>query len=389
MLTPEIIFNKANNKWNEYKKVLITHIILESDFLFFPLIIRGNTSLDKSFNNNASSYSILYNKSKEKVGKGYLIEWEDKKIRGLGNQSEIKKIVIPSNDDYLFITQKEKQYKAIVKALNILNPLFKKYSTKEVFLSWALSKSNEIEDNTISWEDIYKVLSWFLENKNSNMYYLRELPIEVHTKFIENNSNILISLYGYLLNKDFKGLRLEEVFNIKRKPILIRLKLKHKLFEEIALPLSSLKKLDNAYDLSQIERIFIIENEAVYLSFPIKDKDLCIFGGGFQVKILDIPWFKEKNIYYFGDLDEHGLEILSIARSLYPSLKSIMMDIETYEKFYCSSVGGSKATCFDNLDRNELELLQKLRQNEPSNNRIEQEKIDQEYILKYLEKLQS
>ena len=389
MLTPEIIFNKANNKWNEYKKVLITHIILESDFLFFPLIIRGNTSLDKSFNNNASSYSILYNNSKEKVGKGYLIEWEDKKIRGLGNQSEIKKIVIPSNDDYLFITQKEKQYKAIVKALNILNPLFKKYSTKEVFLSWALSKSNEIEDNTISWEDIYKVLSWFLENKNSNMYYLRELPIEVHTKFIENNSNILISLYGYLLNKDFKGLRLEEVFNIKRKPILIRLKLKHKLFEEIALPLSSLKKLDNAYDLSQIERIFIIENEAVYLSFPIKDKDLCIFGGGFQVKILDIPWFKEKNIYYFGDLDEHGLEILSIARSLYPSLKSIMMDIETYEKFYCYSVGGSKATCFDNLDRNELALLQKLRQNEPSNNRIEQEKIDQEYILKYLEKLQS
>ena len=231
MLTPEIIFNKANNKWNEYKKVLITHIILESDFLFFPLIIRGNTSLDKSFNNNASSYSILYNNSKEKVGKGYLIEWEDKKIRGLGNQSEIKKIVIPSNDDYLFITQKEKQYKAIVKALNILNPLFEKYSTKEVFLSWALSKSKEIEDNTISWEDIYKVLSWFLENKNSNMYYLRELPIEVHTKFIENNSNILISLYGYLLNKDFKGLRLEEVFNIKRKPILIRLKLKHKLFE--------------------------------------------------------------------------------------------------------------------------------------------------------------
>ncbi|MDD7271685.1 MAG: DUF2220 family protein [Spirochaetales bacterium] len=389
MLTPEIIFNKANNKWNEYKKVLITHIILGSDFLFFPLIIRGNTSLDKSFNNNASSYSILYNNSKEKVGKGYLIEWEDKKIRGLGNQSEIKKIVIPSNDDYLFITQKEKQYKAIVKALNILNPLFEKYSTKEVFLSWALSKSNEIEDNTISWEGIYKVLSWFLENKNSNMYYLRELPIEVHTKFIENNSNILISLYGYLLNKDFKGLRLEEVFNIKRKPILIRLKLKHKLFEEIALPLSSLKKLDNAYDLSQIERIFIIENEAVYLSFPIKDKDLCIFGGGFQVKILDIPWFKEKNIYYFGDLDEHGLEILSIARSLYPSLKSIMMDIETYENFYCYSVGGPKATCFDNLDRNELELLQKLRQNEPSNNRIEQEKIDQEYILKYLEKLQS
>ena len=64
------------------------------------------------------------------------------------------------------------------------------------------------------------------------------------------------------------------------------------------------------------------------------------------------------------------------------------MDIETYEKFYCYSVGGPKATCFDNLDRNDLELLQKLRQNEPSNNRIEQEKIDQEYILKYLEKLQ-
>ena len=245
----------------------------------------------------------------------------------------------------------------------------------------------EIEDNNNDWDSIYKVLSWFLEHDNSNNYYLRELPIEVHTKFIENNSNILISLYGYLLNKDFKGLRLEEVFNIKRKPILIRLKLKHKLFEEIALPLSSLKKLDNAYDLSQIERIFIIENEAVYLSFPIKDKDLCIFGGGFQVKIIDIPWLKKKNIYYFGDLDEHGLEILSIARSIYPSLKSIMMDVETYDNYYCYSVGGPRATCFDNLKDEELKLLQKLRQNEPSHNRLEQEKIDQDYILKALETL--
>lgn len=387
MLTPDIIVQKAKNKWGEYKKALITSIILGNDFSFFPLIIRGNTSLDKSFNSNASSYSILYNNSKAKVGKGYLIEWEDKTIRGLGNQSEIKKILIPSNDDYLYITKKEKEYKAIETALYTLIPLFEKHSNKEAFIFWALSNLKEIDDNTIDWKGINKVLSWFLANKNSNMYYLRELPIEVHTKFIENNSNILISLYSSLLNKDLKGLRIEEVFNIKRKPILIRLKLKHKLFEEIALPLSSLKVLDKAYDLSQIERIFIIENESVYLSFPIKDKDLCIFGGGFQVKILDIPWFKEKDIYYFGDLDEHGLEILSIARSIYPSIKSIMMNVETYDNYYCYAVGGPKATCFDNLNSEELKLLQKLRQNEPEHNRLEQEKIDQDYISEFLETL--
>ena len=88
MLTPEVIFNKANNKWIEYKKALITHIVLENDFLFFPLIIRGNTSFDRNFNNNASAYSILYNNSKEKVGKGYLIEWEEKKIKGLGSLNQ-------------------------------------------------------------------------------------------------------------------------------------------------------------------------------------------------------------------------------------------------------------------------------------------------------------
>ena len=130
MLTPEVIFNKANNKWIEYKKALITHIVLENDFLFFPLIIRGNTSLDKSFNNNASAYSILYNNSKEKVGKGYLIEWEEKKIKGLGRQSEIKRITIPTNDDYLFITKKDAEYNAIIRALSILIPLFEKFATK-------------------------------------------------------------------------------------------------------------------------------------------------------------------------------------------------------------------------------------------------------------------
>ena len=110
----------------------------------------------------------------------------------------------------------------------------------------------------------------------------------------------------------------------------------------MAIPLTSFSILDKEEDLSGIKRVFIIENEAVYLSFPISDSDICVFGGGFQAAVLDALWMNERDIHYFGDLDEHGLEILSLFRARYPKTKSLMMDTETYTTFREYSVKGEK-----------------------------------------------
>ena len=47
--------------------------------------------------------------------------------------------------------------------------------------------------------------------------------------------------------------------------------------EEMAIPQTSFSILGKEEDLSGIKRVFIIENEAVYLSFPISDSDIGTF----------------------------------------------------------------------------------------------------------------
>jgi len=52
----------------------------------------------------------------------------------------------------------------------------------------------------------------------------------------------------------------------------------------------------------------------------------------------NIHWLSDKNIYYWGDMDIHGFQILSQLRSYFPHVRSIMMDMETYRTFEKLSV---------------------------------------------------
>ena len=235
-------------------------------------------------------------------------------------------------------------------------------------------------------------MSYFINHRDNSSYYLRELPIKVHTKFIEEHTSLLISLFSALTGQPITSNKPEEVFRLKRKPLLIRFRVKNRNWtrEEMAIPLTSFSILDKEEDLSEIKRVFIIENEAVYLSFPISDSDICVFGGGFQAAVLDALWMNERDIHYFGDLDEHGLEILSLFRARYPKTKSLMMDTETYTTFREYSVKGEKVesrNAFANLTEAELALLSTLHANSPDHSRLEQERIPQDYIRKAVSNL--
>jgi hypothetical protein len=43
-----------------------------------------------------------------------------------------------------------------------------------------------------------------------------------------------------------------------------------------------------------------------------------------------IPWLRGIPCLYWGDIDTHGFSILSLARSLFPQLRSVLMDEETF-----------------------------------------------------------
>jgi hypothetical protein len=126
-----------------------------------------------------------------------------------------------------------------------------------------------------------------------------------------------------------------------------------------------------------------------FLTLPAVPSTVAVWsGGGFNVSYLkNVHWLTEKHILYWGDIDEHGFQILHQLRSYYLNTQSIMMDCKTFEYFSEFAVTGSrnKSERLSLLNNEEHNLFEKLKQID--NNRLEQEKISQRYVEEYLKSL--
>lgn len=118
------------------------------------------------------------------------------------------------------------------------------------------------------------------------------------------------------------------------------------------------------------------------LTFPAVSKAIVIFGTGYGVKKLKaISWLHEKSIRYWGDIDAHGFEILSQLRSYFPQTDSFLMDRATFRHFYEYAHKETLSNTKNLLHLNQEEqAMYKFLRNTDDKNRLEQEKIDQQYV---------
>ncbi len=146
---------------------------------------------------------------------------------------------------------------------------------------------------------------------------------------------------------------------------------------------------DISIRLSDFERgewpnknIVITENKMNFLALPELPSTIAIWsGGGFMVSHLrNARWLREKNIFYWGDIDEHGFQILHQLRSYHSQTQSILMDRATFDLFRNLAVAGerNKTDTLPLLNSEEHSLYERLK-SELDRNRLEQEKIPQPY----------
>ena len=374
----------ATNKYKQMLREYASSILLDNDFCFFPWCFRGDKGKKiNSYSEGVELYKELYSSCKENLGYGYEIKTRQANTRSYGNQTIIRDIVINSLEDYLKFIARTKEFEEFSNGLNALQNYFLEHSYPlENLLSWVTESLDflQIKKEPNFYPSLFLALDWLITHPNSGLY-IREIPIEVHTKFIEENSKIIASLYMNIKNFQ-SSIPFEDIFGLKKKETLIRFRRKDNR-NEMALPLSSFFTLDKDEDLSCISKIIVVENEIVYLTFPLDKNSLCVFGSGFQTSILSgALWFNNKKLYYFGDLDEHGFEILGMFRTFFPHTKSFLMNKKTYLDHLQYAVSGKVAplTYEAYLTTEEKELLELLRLN-PKKNRLEQERISVRYIL--------
>jgi len=381
------IKNSALKKWKEFLRNETRETLsINQTQRFFPWYYRGcKENIKDSYASQYKNISDLLSNSKDSIGYGYSIAFENVNTRLYGEQQRIKSVFVDNPIDFVKLIDKENEYNNFLDALLVLKDYYLNHNWISSNLDFVTEKK---EENF--YPSLLLALTWLNENRFSNLY-IREIPIEVHTKFIEENKKTLLSLFvniNALDEKYYKDKDFEEIMGLKKKPLLIRFRMLSNLWkrDEMALCLSNFINLKDELDIQNINRIFIIENEIVYLTFPLDKNSLVVFGSGFQVKTLEkASWLKEKKVFYFGDLDEHGFEMLALSRSIFPGIESFLMDEETYKKFSNYAVDGKEASSiYDNyLTKEELKLLRKLRQNK-AKSRLEQERIPLSYIKQKL-----
>ncbi len=370
MITPSEIKQKAENKYIAYLQSIVEGIP------FNPIIIAGNKRPDDNTVKLEAELTELINHSKEKKGFGYSIEYSTVKTKLHGVQDLPSSIVFQSESDYLRFIGKEKvtaKFKEDIARIIESFPELK---------DWIYKYPRKVIEN--DWDSLLKVCTYFKRTPQPNLY-IRELPIKVHTKFVEANKGVIRELLDILIadNVDLDEKHFESRFHLKYDEPIVRFRIldqsiSHQFFSDIAdisVPISQFKKL-----VLPVRCVYVVENKTNMLSFPTFEKSIVICGMGFRVDILkEAEWLNEKDIYYWGDLDAQGFQILSEIRTHFKKVESFLMDRETFDKFFESDKGKEtnveKELC---LTPEENQMFQYLK---ASNQRLEQEKIPYEYAL--------
>lgn len=328
----------------------------------------------------------LYVHSKNKTGAGYLVKTIDKNFRRSGAHELPDVIEFESVEDYLHCTGKKKEWTRFQESYQLL--------LREIpaLKTWTLVNPIPLCAASTDWNAVIKVCKYFLDNPRPGLY-IRQLPLNVHTKFIEDNSYLLQSLLDFLIPLHIRNAgqkKFVERYYLKHDEPLIRIRVLDKNLAvrndilDISIRLSDFEK--NEWPC---KNVLVAENKMNFLTLPDLPSSIAIWsGGGFNVSYLkNVQWLNTKNIYYWGDIDEHGFQILHQIRNYFSQTKSIMMDTDTFEKFQDLAGNGEKnaAATLSNLTEDEALLYQKLK-DRISKNRLEQEKIPQYYIEEQIHK---
>lgn len=378
MISSKEIKEKAEKRYSSFLKQ-----IYQED-TFFPLIIKGDKKPTSDISTFEKEIRDLVINSKDNKGFGYEIDFKTVNTKFLGEQKLPHEIKFSSEHDYLKFIGKVKEVEDFKVDYNLILTEF------EELKEWAEKHPIQIIQNHGIWSDLLKVCVYFKANPYPKRF-VRELPIKVHTKFIEQNRSILRELLNVIISESVVNdeKEFEKRFNLNVQEPLIQIRIldnniSKRYFSgisQLAIPVSDFETLD-----LPLKKIIIVENKTnlhTMLTLPHINETIAVFGGGYSVNnIKNASWLNKLEIIYWGDIDVQGFEILSQFRGYFPTVKSVLMDKETFNKFFENDCGKkSKIRCQLNLDEHEKELYELLKL---KNWRLEQEKIPIDYVNKLI-----
>lgn len=374
MITPNEIKVKAARKYIPYLQSLIQGVS------FTKIVIPCNKTFSKSLPEFQKEILDLVAQSKEKKGYGFSIDYQTVKTKTIGTQTLPTNIYFDLEKDFLKYLGKEKEVENFQRNWQTIVAQFPELK------EWVIKNPQKIIQSANEWDGILTVCRYFKNNPQPNLY-IRELPVRVHTKFIETQKDIIEKLLNIIIAPyvNCKEKEFEKRFSLKYLEPLVRFRiLDPKISEiffsgldDISIPVSRFENLN-----LPLKKVLIVENKTTLfttLTLPKMADAIAIFGGGYSVRNLqNAKWLNQVILFYWGDMDAQGFEILSQVRGYFPHTTSVLMNKETFEKYFENDTGTPSAITTDlHINKEEKQLYDILKTN---NWRLEQEKIPVEYV---------
>lgn len=323
--------------------------------------------------------------------KHFAVEWRSINHRLSGRNRLPAAVVFDQPDDAAAYLKKAKELAifgqlaaSLVDDFAALQPWLLKYPLR------ALEHADE-------WQKLLSVAGWVVEHPRPDIY-LRQISLPgVDSKFIESRKKLLGEWLDLLLpataidstQTGVAGFELR--YGFLAKPATIRFRLLDSRLRIAGLSDLTVTAAEFATLNLQVKRVFVTENDINGLAFPNIQGSMVIFGRGYGFDALaQAEWLKDKEIYYWGDIDTHGFAILSQFRQYFPRTRSLLMDQATLLAHRASWVAETTPSRADlsGLTFEESALYDALRDNRFGQNlRLEQEYVSFDRLQSRLEGL--
>ncbi len=355
--------------------------------------VRGETFVPLSFPAGKSSSEFaslraevqrLQSNEKNAAKPGYRIEWFTQQKRALSTQTLPVRIWLDTPQDLLALIEKTDEFVIFQQDVALMRALVPQLE------GWVERFPRKLIEQHAAWPGLLAVCRYFLAHPRPGVY-IRELPVSVHTKFVEQHQGILRELLDIVLPTEAitsnaptfpqrYGLREEETL-VHIRFLGEQLHTRYALpLNELCIPCSQLAALDFSAQVC-----IITENKKTFLTLPALPDTIAILGGGFKVgSLAALGWLRACPIVYWGDLDAQGFQILSQLRSIFPHVISLMMDEATLATFaeFCVIGTPCRVRQLPSLTAEEYQLFLRLAQEEI---RLEQERISHMYALQQVQ----
>lgn len=369
---PDTVVAKVRRRWEDGS--LLRAYCADEPFPRIEVPLRGPGAADIGDDLTAVRAWITKLDNARRDDAHYALEWAEVGGRHIGRNRIPKRAVLTRYEQAWALLGVRAQVERFREVLALSE-------RDEPLRLWALAHPHRALDLYDEWPRLLAAYRWLDTHRGSGRY-LREISAPgVDTKFAERHRAVLASL----LDVPNSATGFVVGLGLRPKPELVRLRAPIGAIPGVCVGELAVRVDDLAAFPVSPDTVVICENEITYLSVPVPESGMVIWGKGFDVYRLGrLPWLAACDIDYWGDLDTHGFAILDRLRAWYPQARSLLMDRDTLLEHRDRWGTEAKPTSAQliRLTEDEREVYEDLVTDRYATRlRLEQERIDWQWAL--------